>query len=244
MAKSFELENKIENLKAHYTVVKQNLDQVVQQVNDAIELKDKHLAESETVRKEVEEQQLKLLALRRDIASAKSTLADAVEKTKTEKMWQIENATTYELRIENLKEEIDECVKMVAQLRKESQEIEKQIREQYEVYTIEGEEFKRIKTDRDAALRKIKDEAEAALVELSATKEAARTEEEKVASEREALRKEVEAFEDYVASVKSLAEDYNNREEALAKREANCKVYESRIRKIYKELKPEVIVRI
>ena len=72
----FEVETKTQNFLAHYEVIKGQLNQVNQEINDAIELKNSYLTQVATLEGEIATKQTQLLGLRREESETQKRLEE------------------------------------------------------------------------------------------------------------------------------------------------------------------------
>ena len=244
MTKTFELENKIANFKAHYNVVKGKLDQITQNINDAIELKEGYLLEIDNLEDDISTKQNQLLGLRRALSETKIAQEEAEDKTSEA----IEEA-------EEVESKHAETLLMMQTVHKELEQeaalLKKHIAELASIETMMQEGHKLNEERFISRLRNLKQEIEgkkSVLDDLEAKVSSLNDEADDLQSYMEAVKERQDirstAIENREKELKEISDDFNHRTKKLQIREADILVIKRRIEKEYKKLHPNINIKI
>ena len=238
MAKTFEVENKIANVKAHYNVVKGKLDQISQNINDAIELKEGYLLEIENLEDEISTKQNQLLGLRR-----------ALDETKIAQK-ESEDAIASDITAKRLIEsQHEESVTVLIGAKEELEAaIEVHRKNLINICADEAEVELRHKRSADARVELITsldreiEESKELIVEadniLSAKRDELISVGENIDDIHEELNYRETEIKEREEELKDISDDFNERTEKLETQEADIKVIIRRIKRKYEELYP------
>jgi len=238
MAKDFEVKNKIENFKAHLSIIKGKLNQVTQEINDAIELKESYSTEITNLEDRLTTKQNQLLGLRRELNNVKQETTDS--------------QTALQLAIDSKEYLESEHAEMIIVLRGAEKSLEDNIKvlNKDKVSLLDSiadinHEYDNIVEHWEDKVRKVNDDFDIRnkqrndiLDNIKDIKEVRNKILTDIDIRMEELASEEQKFKSRIKEVEDIANSYNRREEKLSQQEADLKVYARRVKRKYEELYP------
>lgn len=238
MAKSFELENKIKDIKAHYNVVKGELDSTIQAINDAIELKESYLLEIDNLSDEIKTKQSQLLGVRRELERAEEDKKQAQRETIKAIDKRIDLEETYGGFVDELQKTVESLDYDIKSLKKQKKNEEIDLSQTIQSLDTKIKEKNTLIQSSEKTLGKLKTE----IIQLEKDKVNKKEEIDsvfKTLQEYESeLHERTETINEREKELREIAESYTTRFKKLEQREADVDVIVRRITKKYEELYP------
>lgn len=244
MADRSEVEQKTQNFLAHYQVIKGQLNQINQEINDAIELKNSYLKQVANLEGEIATKQSELLGLRRELDATSHELEektnrirDTYRKNEEEEERHLnqlagvaQTILTAQRRVKELEKEIDSLLTrqedLVASYESHARKIAALINAADETYDKKLTEIRYA----ESCIKDLKEVIKAHHEEIN------ELEDEMIERENAIINRESE--------LREIAEDHREREQILKNRERDAEVLVRRIKKVYAEIYPGVDIKI